>query len=190
MNPAPVLYVVVCGAGPASQVTTLIEAAQADGWRVQVISTPAGLDFIDAPELEALTGNPVRSSYRGADEPRQSAPKADAIIVAPATYNTINKLTAGIADNYALGVLAECIGSGVPTVVLPFINAALASRAPLRNAVENLRGERVDVMLGPGGFEPHAPGTGDAALIAFPWTAALARAASLTSVNGAKPGDA
>ena len=181
MSPGPVLYVVVCGAGPASQVTTLIEAAQADGWRVQVISTPAGLEFVDTPALEALTGNPVRSSYRSADEPRQSAPKADAIIIAPATYNTINKLAAGIADNYALGVLAECIGAGVPAVVLPFINTALASRAPLRSAVDNLRGEGVEVMLGPGGFEPHAPGTGDAALIAFPWAAALSRLTALDS---------
>jgi hypothetical protein len=38
-------------------------------------------------------------------EPR--SPKADAIIVAPATYNTISKWAAGVSDTYALGILAE-----------------------------------------------------------------------------------
>jgi len=52
----------------------------------------------------------------------------DAILVAPATYNTINKWAQGISDTYALGVLAETTGMDVPTVVLPFVNAALASR--------------------------------------------------------------
>jgi hypothetical protein len=34
-------------------------------------------------------------------------PPADAIAVAPATYNTINKWAAGISDTLALGILCE-----------------------------------------------------------------------------------
>jgi phosphopantothenoylcysteine synthetase/decarboxylase len=33
-------------------------------------------------------------------------PPADAIIVAPATYNTMNKRAAGISDTFELGLLA------------------------------------------------------------------------------------
>jgi hypothetical protein len=82
-----VLTVIVCGAGPGSEVGQLIRLAQEDGWTVQVVATPAALDFLDVPAIEALTGSPVRSQYRKPGEPR-SRP-ADATIVAPATYNTI-----------------------------------------------------------------------------------------------------
>jgi phosphopantothenoylcysteine synthetase/decarboxylase len=85
---APVLSVIVCGAGPASAISTLIKQAQDRDWTVQVIATPAALDFFDPAAIESQTGRPVRSQYRKPGEPRSE--KADAIIVAPATYNTIN----------------------------------------------------------------------------------------------------
>ena len=109
-----VLTVIVCGAGPASEVGQLVKLAQEHGWTVQVVATPAALDFLDVPAIEALTGSPVRSQYRKPGEPR-SRP-ADAIIVAPATYNTINKWAQGISDTYALGILAETTALGVPIV--------------------------------------------------------------------------
>lgn len=170
----PQLSIVVCGAGPAAEVGQLVELALRDEWLVDVIATPAALGFIDRPALQAQTGNPIRSAYRSPTEPRRTRATADAVIVAPATFNTINKLAAGIADNYALGVLAEHIGTSVPVVVLPFINSVLASRTPLRSAVEWLRGEGVTVLLGDGGFEPHPPRTGGAATSTFPWATALA----------------
>lgn len=41
----------------------------------------------------------------------RSLPHADVILVAPATYNTINKWALGVTDNYALGILAEALDS-------------------------------------------------------------------------------
>jgi phosphopantothenoylcysteine synthetase/decarboxylase len=179
VNAGRVLYVVVCGAGPASEVATLVAAAQAASWQVHLIATPAALGFIDPADLQACTGHPVRSAYRQAGQPRHPAAEPDAVIVAPATYNTINKLAAGIADNYALTLLAEFIGRGVPVVVVPFINQALAARQPLQDAVARLRAEGVRVLLGPGGFEPHPVGAGSTRLDAFPWSDALDQAADL-----------
>lgn len=74
---------------PAAHVDRLVVEAQDRGWDVQVISTPSGLAFIDVPKLEELTGSEVRSEYRKPGQPRSKP--ADAIILAPATYNTINK---------------------------------------------------------------------------------------------------
>jgi len=152
------LTIVVCGAGPASDVDRLVHLAHDQDWEVQIIATPSGLDFIDTDKLEALTGNAVRSEYRKPGEPRSA--KSDAFIVAPATYNTINKLAAGMSDTYALGVLAEAIGMALPVVILPFVNTALANREPFKRSVETLRSEGAKVLLGPGQFEPHEPGTG------------------------------
>jgi phosphopantothenoylcysteine synthetase/decarboxylase len=167
-----VLYIIVCAAGPAGEVGTLVKLAQDDGWTVQLIATPPALDFIDVPALEQQTGRPVRSRYRKPGEPR--SPRADAIIVAPATYNTINKFAQGISDTYALGLLAEAPGLGIPVVILPFVNSALASRAPFRRSIQQLRGEEgIRVLYGPGEFEPHAPGAGGDLLSAYPWQLAL-----------------
>jgi len=170
-EPGGILAIIVCGAGPASDVGKLVKLAQARGWTVQVIATPAALSFLSVAELEAQTGSPVRSAYRSPGEPR--SPRADALIVAPATYNTICKSSQGISDTYALGVLAEAIGLPVPVVVLPFVNTALAARHPFQRAVTQLREEGVKVIFGPDVFEPHEPGTGGDQIGAFPWEAAL-----------------
>jgi phosphopantothenoylcysteine synthetase/decarboxylase len=177
-QPVRVLTVIVCGAGPASEVGQLVKLAQEGGWSVQVVATPAALDFLDLPALEAQTGSAVRSQYRRPGEPR-SRP-ADAIIVAPATYNTINKWAQGISDTYALGILAETTALGVPIVVLPFVNSALAARTPFRRSVEDLRGEGVRILLGPDGVEPHEPRTGGELIPNYPWRLALDETRRLT----------
>ncbi|MEO3873255.1 flavoprotein [Nonomuraea sp. B12E4] len=177
--PGKVLYLVVCAAGPAAEVGRLVGLAQAAGWVVQIVATPSALDFIDVADLERRTGRPVRSRYRKPDEPKP--PRADAIIVAPATYNTINKFALGIADTYALGVLAEAPGLGIPVVVLPFVNRALAARTAFRRSVEELRADGVRVLIGPGRFEPHEPSTGADNFDAYPWESALAELAAQLS---------
>ena len=178
----PALTVVVCGAGPASAIGTLIKLAGEHGWIAQVIATPAALEFFDPAAIEAQTGSPVRSQYRKPGEPRSQI--ADAIIVAPATYNTINKWAHGISDTYALGVLAETTGLAVPIVVLPFVNSALASRAPFVRSVEALRAEGVRILLGPGGIQPHPPRTGGDLIDSYPWHLALDEAERMLTAVG------
>ena len=174
MTKAPnqrVLCVIVCGAGPATAISTLITLAHGRGWTVQIIATPAALDFLDQAAVEKQSGNPVKSQYSKPGTPRSQIP--DAIVVAPATYNTINKWAQGISDTYALGVLAELTSLDIPIVVLPFVNSALASRAPFRRSIDSLREEGVQVLLGPGGFEPHPPRTGGSVIDTYPWSVAL-----------------
>jgi phosphopantothenoylcysteine synthetase/decarboxylase len=124
--------IVACGAGPAAAIGTCVKLAEDRGWRVRVTATPAALEFFDQQAIADQTGSPVRSQYARPGAPRSLIP--DAILVAPATYNTINKWAQGISDTYALGVLAEATGLGVPIVVLPFVNTALASRACSSNS--------------------------------------------------------
>jgi phosphopantothenoylcysteine synthetase/decarboxylase len=168
------LFVVVCSAGPAGDVGRLVELAQDSGWSVQIIATPPALDFIDVAALEAQSGRPVRSQYRKPGEAR--SPEPDAIIVAPATFNTINKWANGISDNYALGILAEAVGRRIPIVVLPFVNSALAERTPFQRSITTLRAEGIKILLGPGQSEPHPPATGGDQIDAFPWKLALGAA--------------
>jgi phosphopantothenoylcysteine synthetase/decarboxylase len=177
-----VLSIVVCAAGPAAQIGTLVRLALGRGWTVQVIATPSALGFFDAGQIEAETGTPVRSQYSKPGAPRSRVP--DAIIVAPATFNTINQWALGISDTYALGVLAEQTGLGLPIVVLPFVNDALAGRPPFARSVRALRAEGVSILLGPGGVPPH-PAHGESNVTnAFPWHLALDEAAVMTGFGG------
>jgi Flavoprotein len=75
------------------------------------------------PCLERLTGHPVRSDYKQPDEP-DVLPPPQAIIVAPATCNTINKWAAGISDTLALGLIVEAIGMKLPQIAMPYTNWA------------------------------------------------------------------
>jgi phosphopantothenoylcysteine synthetase/decarboxylase len=164
------LRVVVCGAGPAADVAELIRAAHRQSWTVEITATVSALDFFDITAIEELTGSPVRSSYESAASSRRVLAPLDAVIIAPATYNTVNKLASGVADSYVLASVAELIGRGVPTVIVPFVNAALAARAPFHRSISALRAEGLRVLFGPDdAWEAHPPGTGAERRAAFPW---------------------
>src|SRR5690348_10305230 len=116
-----------------------------------VFCTPTGTRFIDAAELEELTGEPVRSEYRipGAGNP---LPAADAVLACPLTFNSVNKFAHGHADNFAVGLLCEMTGYGVPVVVVPHCKPQLASHPAFGASLETLRGMGVRVL-----FDPDAP---------------------------------
>jgi hypothetical protein len=115
-----------------------------------------------------VTGHPVRSEYKNPDEP-DLLPEPDAVIVAPATVNTINKWAAGICDTLALGILVEAIGKGLPLAALPFSNYAHAAHPAFIENVGKLRSWGVTVLFGPDVYPMHDPGTGSNYLHLFPW---------------------
>ena len=131
--PRGTLYVIVCAAPPAAHVQDLVKLAQAAGWEVAVTATPEALAFIDAPLLEAITGFPVRHRWREPDEP-ESVPEANAIVVAPATFNTINRWVAGITNTIAVGTLCESLGLDAPIVAVPNVNPPIPSPAGSRRS--------------------------------------------------------
>ncbi|MFC8528447.1 flavoprotein [Nocardia sp. NPDC057227] len=159
----PTLYLIICAAGTANRAVDMVRSAQAEGWSVHCIATPAAVEhFLDILELEATTGHEVRTAHRNPGDP--PLPPADAVIVAPATYNTINKWAAGIGDTYVLIKLAELTGLGVPIVTVPYVNSVLAANRVFHRSLAELRESGIRVC-----YEPHPPGGG-----AFPWDAALA----------------
>jgi phosphopantothenoylcysteine synthetase/decarboxylase len=169
----PVLYVVACGGPPAAELDAFIGVAQQHGWDVCVIATPDGIKFLDAGLLAGLTGHPVRSQYKQPDDP-DVLPPADAFVVAPATFSTINRLALGISDTLALGLLNEGLGAGLPIIAVPWPNAALARHPAFQRSVGLLREWGVQVIFDPA----RIPGaTSDPAV--FPWNELRAALAGL-----------
>jgi hypothetical protein len=146
--PLPVLYVIACGGPRAADLPIFVRFAQTKGWDVCVIATPDGAKFVDAGLLAELTGHPVRVHYKQPDEP-DVLPAPDAVVIAPATFNTVNKLVAGISDTLALGLTNEAIGLGLPVLVVPWPNADLARHPAFPKSVAALREWGVTVILDP-----------------------------------------
>jgi phosphopantothenoylcysteine decarboxylase len=172
-NPAPgVLYVLVCGSPMARDVGILVELAQQDGWDVCVITTPDGRKFVDVPALQAQTGHPVRTHYKNPGD-ADLLPDADAMIVAPATVNTVNKWACGITDTLVLGLLVEGYGYGVPTAVVPYTNKVMARHPALHESLAKLRDWGVHVLYGDEVYRLGGPGQTDRFRNQFPWRRAL-----------------
>ena len=170
MNTAPgrVVYLIACGSPPAHDVGHAVALAQADGWTACVVASPAGRGFLDVPALARQTGYPVRSTYKLPDQP-DVLPTADAMLVAPATVNTVIKWAAGIADTLPLGLLVEAIGTGVPVVAVPYTNRAMAAHPAFGESMARLSSWGVTMLYGPDVLDLHDPGTGEALAERFPW---------------------
>jgi hypothetical protein len=167
-DPRPLLYAVVCGSPAARHIGKLVALAQHAGWQVAVVATPSGRVFIDERALAAQTGYPVRSEYHQPGDPLRSR-TGDAIVVAPATVNTVSKWANGIADTLALGLVVEAHGLGVPIVAMPFTNSAMAAHPAFRENLQRLRSWGVRVLFGGDVLVLPAPGTGADHAARFPW---------------------
>ena len=121
------------------------------GWQVVVFSTPLGARFTDPDELEKLTGQPVRTDYRMPGTAKE-LPPADAVLACPLTFNSVNKFAHGHADNFAVGLLCELLGYGVPITVVPHCKPQLASHPAFGVSIATLRAAGVSVV-----FDPAAP---------------------------------
>ncbi len=165
-----VLYIVACGGRPAGDLPAFVMEAQEAGWEVCVVATPSALKFMDLPRLAELTGHAVRYDYKQPEEP-DVLPPAEAMIVAPATFNTINKWAAGISDTLALGLLNEAVGLGLPVIAVPFPNIALAQHPAFRRSVGDLRAYGVRLLFDPDTHPLPTPNLGPASRDLFPWEA-------------------
>jgi phosphopantothenoylcysteine synthetase/decarboxylase len=93
----------------------------------------------------------VRHRWREPDEP-ESVPEAQAIVVAPATFNTINRWVAGVTNTVAVGTLCEYLGLDAPIVAVPNVNPPLARHPTFRASLRRLREWGVWVL-----FDESAP---------------------------------
>jgi phosphopantothenoylcysteine synthetase/decarboxylase len=166
----------------ARDVGILVDLAQQDGWEVCVITTPDGRKFVDTAALQKMTGHPVRTYYKNPGEP-DMLPVATAMIVAPATVNTVNKWAAGITDTLVLGLLVEGYGYRLPTVVVPYTNNVMALHPTLAESLAKLRNWGVHVLYGDDVYRLGGPGQTDRFRGQFPWRRALQAVSAKTRVE-------
>jgi len=151
-----VLYVISCASSAAEYVPDFVVLAQTAEWDVCVITTPQGTKFLNIPLMEQLTDHPVRSEYKHPED-LDVLPRADAIVVFPATFNTLNKWALGITDTLALGLLCEYTGLRMPIVTIPGIHkgSGLDTHAALARSLRLLKRHGVHILYEPEKYPPN-----------------------------------
>ncbi len=89
--------------------------------------------------MEWATGNPVYVELSGYAEHVNICATADAIVIAPATANTIAKVANGIGDTPVALCAMTALGSGVPLLLVPAMNESMWRNPIVRANIERLR---------------------------------------------------
>jgi phosphopantothenoylcysteine synthetase/decarboxylase len=163
------LMLVITGAPLAARTPDIVAEVLAAEWSITVVATHSALAWIDAETVKRVTGHDVYVDYRRPGQQKR-APEPDALVVCPATFNTINKAAQGIADNYATGAICAAIGEGLPVIIFPMINHRLWKHPSRSDKFEALKRAGVafrDLFSGLPGAQPAISGTGDAAVDRF-----------------------
>ncbi|HUC71085.1 MAG TPA: flavoprotein [Stellaceae bacterium] len=140
-----VAYLVLSGTTTAARCPELLRGLVGLGFAAVIaIPTPNAARVMAPRDLADIEGVRVVESYFDlAIRPR---PPRGVVLFAPCSFNSLNKLAHGIADNLALSLAAEAIGRGTPVIVGPSLNAPLLAHPAARAALEKLAGWGVTIV--------------------------------------------
>lgn len=184
----------VTGGIAAYKTVHLVRALVTNGHEVHVVPTEDSLRFVGTTTWEAVSRNPVTTSvHDDVARVRHVAlgTSAELIIIAPATANTLAKMTAGIADDL-LGV--TLLATRAPVVVAPAMHTAMWEHPATQANVATLRARGVHVVgpadgpltggdSGPGRMVEPEEILASALAVAAPSTAPSSSSTGLTGVR-------
>jgi phosphopantothenoylcysteine decarboxylase/phosphopantothenate--cysteine ligase len=155
-EPSPALLkgreviVAVCGGIAAYKVADIVSKLVQLGAGVTVVMTSEATKFVTPLTFEALSGRPVRTStfdLVDTSDPQHIGltERADLLLVAPATANTIAKVAHGLCDDLVSLMIAA---SACPVVLAPAMNNRMWDNPIARENVAKLQGLSYR-MIGP-----------------------------------------
>ncbi len=140
-----VAYLVLSGTTTASRCPELLRGLIQLGFgTVIAIPTPNASRVIAPRELADIQGAQVVELYFDlAIRPR---PPHGVVLFAPCSFNSLNKLAHGIADNLALSLVAEAIGRRTPVIVGPSLNQPLLEHPVAQASLRTLTAWQVTIV--------------------------------------------
>lgn len=127
---------------------SVISSLHQKGHAVQVVMSPASLQFVGAATIEGLTGKtPITDMYMAGSvmDHIHLIRWADLILVAPATANYINKISAGIGDDL-LTTLFLAHDFKKPFLVAPAMNTMMYFHPTVQNSIKQLQNFGVQIL--------------------------------------------
>ncbi len=140
-----VAYLVLSGTTTAARCPELLRGLVGLGFSTVIaIPTPNASRVVAPRDLADVEGAQVVESYFDlAIRPR---PPRGVVLFAPCSFNSLNKLAHGIADNLALSVVAEAIGRSTPVIVGPSLNAPLLAHPEAQASLRKLTAWHVTIV--------------------------------------------
>lgn len=108
----------------------------ADVWTVM---TEKAAELVSPELFKWATGRPVTVELTGWAEHVELCSRADVLLVAPATANTIAKAAHGVADNAATACIHAALGAGARAVFVPAMHYSMWRNPALADALDKLR---------------------------------------------------
>lgn len=133
------IVLAVTGSIAAYKVVILLRMLIKEEAEVQVIMTKSAADFITPLTLSTLSKNKVLTNLTDQDSWVNHvllARWADMLIVAPASCNTIAKMSAGLCDNLLLAVYLSVV---CPVFIVPAMDADMWLHPATKKNIENLK---------------------------------------------------
>lgn len=128
------IYIVVTSAGRIEKIAEMTDELIANGANIFIFPTEKALNLIDP--LKKYSDRIYKDfNWHG---PRRSIPQEDIVIVAPCTFNTFNKMSLGIADNYPTTLIANAIGKRKRIIIIPSLNKDVWNHPVTMESVKRL----------------------------------------------------
>ncbi|MBI2027374.1 MAG: bifunctional phosphopantothenoylcysteine decarboxylase/phosphopantothenate--cysteine ligase CoaBC [Deltaproteobacteria bacterium] len=136
--------VCVTGSIAAVQSIKIVRELRRFGADVYVALTGEAAQFITPLSLEWASSHPILTESSGL---AQHLFQFDMYVVAPATMNTINKFSLGIADNFVLSILASAWGRGEKIYFVPVMHEDLFNNPVFQENLTSLRARGGGVLV-------------------------------------------
>ena len=151
----------ICGGIAAYKTAELVRLLRKKNHEVRIVMTKAATQFISPLTLQALSGQPVSTELLDSDQENamghiELARWADLLVIAPATANTIAKLSHGLANDL-LSTLYLAINC--PVYIAPAMNQAMWHKKVTQENIQRLISHQVQ-LIGPESGEQACGDTG------------------------------
>ena len=138
----------VSGGIAAYKVAELARQLTLDGAIVDVIMTEAARRFVGEATFQALTGRPVLTDMWALPEDGvvghvALAQHADAVVLAPATANTLARLAAGLSDDL---LTTTVLATTAPILCVPAMNTSMYENPATQENIATLRRRGMTVL--------------------------------------------
>ncbi|MCP1661848.1 MAG: bifunctional phosphopantothenoylcysteine decarboxylase/phosphopantothenate--cysteine ligase CoaBC [Methanocalculus sp. MSAO_Arc1] len=140
----------VTGSIAAVETVKLAHELRRRGATVQAVMSHAATGIISPASLTYATGRDTIVDISGHVEHvwySGDEGKADLLLIAPCTANTISKIAVGIDDTTVTTFATTALGSGQPVVVVPAMHHSMFKHQAIVKNLETLIGFGIDLVL-------------------------------------------
>jgi phosphopantothenoylcysteine decarboxylase/phosphopantothenate--cysteine ligase len=145
--------IVLCMTGSVAAIKSpeIARELMRHGAEVYAVMTEMAQKIVHPYMMEWSTGNPVVTELTGETEHvtlgGEHPNRANLILVAPSTANTIGKAASAIDDTPVTTLLTTAIGSGIPIIIAPAMHASMYRHPIVMENVKKLRSIGVEVLM-------------------------------------------